>query len=1040
MDLRRSYTCVVVLVIAVSQGLAAASAGWTACGAIGGKQVQMKLFTDEKNFADSQNHCAQLGGNLSTVQTDVERKCADSAITTCAACTVGSNLWCDRTCRVWVGLQKRTGRWKWLTHATSLSKWQLKWRSGEPTDDDYQKCGYQYKELSGLGDYSCNNQLSYLCQRYRPVDGAWSTWTGYGSCSSVSGGCSKTRNRTCTNPPPTNGGGSCTGMSQQFQTCNCAVNGGWSSWTSYGHCFGVSGGRCSIQRHRTCTNPTPSNGGAQCTGDSLQLMTCSCPVDGRWSTWTAIGTCSVSCGSGNQIRVRSCNSPPPAHGGRVCSGQNRQTVSCQTNPCPINGKWSQWSAFSQCSKTCGGAQQTRKRTCTSPSPAHGGYDCSGISSDTRSCGPIQCPIDGAWSSWSSYTQCSKTCQGTHTRTRSCTNPSPAFNGTECIGGATYTNTCGATHCPVNGKWSAWSSYTACSATCEGKKSRFRSCTNPAPEYQGSNCSGSSTEDATCGATHCPVDGKWSPWSAYGPCSGTCEGHKNRARTCRNPRPAYNGQPCQGNNSQTLACGTSNCPVDGHWSQWSPYSQCNATCEGTQVRNRSCNSPVKAYGGKPCLGNSTQQQRCGKLYCPVKGDTTTKVIDPQRDAGAMEPAEVGSSTGSKSSSSTFVGLGASIGIGVLLVTVAVILWKKDMLPMNDCLAKQQGGRNEMICNSRSERSHNHEPSPVPDDSYAAIGADLLNETSFTDTYDVIGNSTAVRPKIKSSGPGKTRQEQGTQNVYTRESTSKIGSRSAEESGGDEDHYDNIGPLAEPPQPVQDENCCCAVGPSFGPAADEDEYDNTHFLFPATADATTRTRQEQRTQNIYTRESTSKIGSRSAEETGGDEDHYDNIGLLAESPQPVEDENYSCAVGPSFGPAADEDEYDNTHFLFPATADATTRTVNGEESNATYDTLQSWPLPETTEQAASTTYDTLCRGDNIQGAQDDPALANSTVYEAVEAHPKGIGGDGLANPLYDSMLPCTIAATSAHGTSISVSIPGDTIFDETIYDNTLLPAEF
>eukprot|EP00117_Sycon_ciliatum_P039552 scpid45310/ scgid2601/ Hemicentin-1; Fibulin-6 len=743
--------------------------------------------------------------------------------------------------------------------------------------------------------------------------GAWSKWTGYGRCSSVSAGvCRKSSNRTCTNPPPTNGGGRCTGMSQQVQTCNCAVNGGWSSWTSYGHCFGVSEGGCSKQRHRTCTNPTPSYGGAQCTGDSVELMTCSCPVDGGWSTWMAQGACSVSCGGGQQIHVRSCTKPTPAHGGTQCTGIHIRNITCKKNPCPINGKWS-----------------------------------------------------------------------------------------------------------------TWSPYSACSATCEGSKTRSRSCTDPAPVYPGAACQGIATEHAICGAAHCPIDGKWAAWSPYSACSGTCEGHKNRARTCRNPRPAYNGQPCQGNNSQTLSCGTSSCPVDGHWSQWSLYSQCNATCEGTQVQNRSCNSPVEAYGGKPCLGNSTQQQRCAsRIHCPVEGgwsqwspimsacsascgtgsrtlkrsctmpepryggfncsgdgernescflrkctdaftsstvssedtvDKTTKVIDPQSDAGAMEPAEVGSSTGSKSSSSTFVGLGASIGIGVLLVTVAVILWKKDMLPMNKCLAKQQGGRNEMLCNSRSERSPNHEPSPVPDDSYAAIGADLLNETSFTDTYDVIGNSTAVRPKIKSSGPGKTRQEQRTQNIYTRESTSEIGSRSAEETGGDEDHYDNIGPLAEPPQPVQDENNCCAVGPSFGPAADEDEYDNTHFLYPATEDATTSN-------------------------------------------------------------------------------------VKGQDSEATYDTLQSWPLPETTEQAASTTYDTLCRGDNIQGAQDDPAEADSTVYEAVEAHPKGIGGDGLANPLYDSMLPCTIAATSAHGTSISVSIPGDTIFDETIYDNTLLPAEF
>eukprot|EP00117_Sycon_ciliatum_P035800 scpid84209/ scgid27064/ Hemicentin-1; Fibulin-6 len=426
MDLPRRHLCVVVLVIAVWPGLlvAASSSGWTACGAIGGKQLEMKLFTDEKNFADSQNHCAQLGGNLSTVQTDVERKCADSAITTCAACNTVTDYGCGRTCRIWVGLEKTTAGWKWLTHATSLSKWQLKWRSGEPTDDDYQKCGYQYKELSGLGDYSCNNQLSYLCQRYGPVavDGAWSPWTGYGRCSRVSTGvCAKRRNRTCTNPPPTNGGGRCTGMSQQVQTCNCAVNGGWSSWTSYGHCFGVSEGGCSKQRHRTCTNPTPSYGGAQCTGDSVELMTCSCPVDGGWSTWMAQGACSVSCGGGQQIHVRSCTKPTPAHGGTQCTGIHIRNITCKKNPCPINGKWSTWSPYSACSATCEGSK-TRSRSCTDPAPVYPGAACQGIATEHAICGKAQCPIDGKWSNWSPYGQCNATCEGTHVRTRPCNSP------------------------------------------------------------------------------------------------------------------------------------------------------------------------------------------------------------------------------------------------------------------------------------------------------------------------------------------------------------------------------------------------------------------------------------------------------------------------------------------------------------------------------------------------------------------------------------------------------------------------------------------
>eukprot|EP00117_Sycon_ciliatum_P038381 scpid106304/ scgid28530/ len=184
MDLRRSYLGVVVLVIAVSPGLlvAASSSGWTACGAIGGKQLEMKLFTDKKTFSKAQQYCVQLAGNLSTVQTEVERTCADSAIATCPACNPARSYACGRTCRIWVGLEKITAGWKWLANATSLSKSQLNWRSGEPTDNNYQKCGYQYKEFAGLGDYSCYIKLSYLCQRYGPVDGGWSSWKSYGQC------------------------------------------------------------------------------------------------------------------------------------------------------------------------------------------------------------------------------------------------------------------------------------------------------------------------------------------------------------------------------------------------------------------------------------------------------------------------------------------------------------------------------------------------------------------------------------------------------------------------------------------------------------------------------------------------------------------------------------------------------------------------------------------------------------------------------------------------------------------------------------------
>ena len=59
----------------------------------------------------------------------------------------------------------------------------------------------------------------------------------------------------------------------------------------------------------------------------------------------------------------------------------------------VNGGYSAWTAYGDCSKTCGGGEQTRERTCTNPPPQYGGKDCSelGPSSSTRSCNDGKCP-------------------------------------------------------------------------------------------------------------------------------------------------------------------------------------------------------------------------------------------------------------------------------------------------------------------------------------------------------------------------------------------------------------------------------------------------------------------------------------------------------------------------------------------------------------------------------------------------------------------------------------------------------------------------
>ncbi|KAF6022222.1 SSPO [Bugula neritina] len=131
----------------------------------------------------------------------------------------------------------------------------------------------------------------------------------------------------------------------------------------------------------------------------LTFPVTACPQNCTCNEWEAKTECSASCGFGTQIMEQRCRGNgclPPLIRTKMsacrkhnCGGPKPQLFQRSFNG-RVDGRWTEWSAFSICSVSCGGGQKVRTRSCTNPPPANCGATCEGKSFQLHTCNARPC--------------------------------------------------------------------------------------------------------------------------------------------------------------------------------------------------------------------------------------------------------------------------------------------------------------------------------------------------------------------------------------------------------------------------------------------------------------------------------------------------------------------------------------------------------------------------------------------------------------------------------------------------------------------------
>lgn len=509
------------------------------------------------------------------------------------------------------------------------------------------------------------------CKRYYACQTTNAPTATYASC--PNNGYLQFSSYTCTSVFPT--------------TQNCRVDGGFSNWSAWIYSVGSScSENCGThgfqlqERTRTCTNPSPSNGGSMCVGALIESRNSTCrdtlPSCGHAFCQTrAAGLYSKSlltnpntnnacyreylqCSGppSNTLKILKCTDADylfnPTSG--LC---NRATgTNCPACAGKVDGLYAQSTSAHDCRQylnctneysttmTCGKIIFNNEERDTYFNPIS--RQCERLPSNI--CSPVQ----GFWSSWVSDGQgCSVQANGLcqSSQIRSCNDPAPV-GGQSCPGDSRRflpCSSCGDAFCigrPA-GLYSkslllnstlniaCFAEYYNCSGPAGNNKLTISSCTDSDyifdPAISINNGCRRGSVDARCPNTKCAAksDGLYEFSFSTHDCRTyiNCTDELSTVVTCENVNNRFTYFNRDTKRCEFLPRDPQMCNfVQGFWSTWTNRDVSCVRQNGQCVlrQQRTCTNPSPINDPNPCGGANTQQQELPCNTCPALGCSTS----------------------------------------------------------------------------------------------------------------------------------------------------------------------------------------------------------------------------------------------------------------------------------------------------------------------------------------------------------------------------------------------------------------------------------